>query len=172
MSRTIPVAILALVAGAAAAAQGPRVLTGAAADLVKANGERIGEVRIQPRGNEIFVIVNLARAAPGRYGVHIHDVGRCSGPGFESAGPHWNPTARHHGRLNPAGHHLGDLPNIEVGPSGRGALRFTINRTLNSLMDADGASVVLHAAADDERTDPSGNSGARLACGPLRSFSV
>jgi Cu-Zn family superoxide dismutase len=168
----MPIAALMLVAGATAAAQGPRVLTGAAADLVKANGDRIGAVRIQPRGNEILVTINLVRAAPGRYGIHIHDVGRCSGPGFEGAGPHWNPTARHHGRLNPAGHHLGDLPNIEVGSNGRGALRFTINHTLNSLIDADGASVVLHGGADDERTDPSGNSGARVACGALRSFSV
>ncbi|HST35839.1 MAG TPA: superoxide dismutase family protein [Allosphingosinicella sp.] len=164
------IAAMLLLESTGASAQAPRVLTGASADLVKADGAEIGSVSVRPRGNGIDVSVIVSQVTPGRYGIHIHAVGRCEGPAFESAGPHWNPTSRHHGRLNPNGPHLGDLPNIEVEANGRGTVRFTIAHTLNSLLNADGASIVLHAAADDERTDPSGNSGARIACGVLRGY--
>ena len=99
-------------------------------------------------------------------------VGRCEGPAFASAGPHWNPTGRQHGTLNPAGHHLGDLPNLDVDATGRRPARIHHPRRAPSggaggLFDADGAALVIHAAPDDYRTDPSGNSGARIACGVL-----
>ena len=108
----------------------------------------------------------------GTYAVHIHSVGRCDPPSFESAGPHWNPTSRQHGRLNPQGRHFGDLPNIMVDAGRSGSVEFAIPGAIlrgpaNALLDGDGASVVIHANADDERTDPSGNSGARIACGVL-----
>jgi superoxide dismutase, Cu-Zn family len=165
-------AAILLMAGTAAAQQ-PRVLTGASAELAKADGDQLGTARITPDGRTrtLRISISVHGLAPGRYGIHIHAVGRCEGPAFESAGPHWNPTARHHGRLNPNGPHLGDLPNLEVGADGRGRISFVVAHTLASLLDADGASVVLHAAADDERTDPSGNSGARVACGALRGYS-
>jgi len=119
----------------------------------------------------IEVRVQAAGLAPGHYGVHLHAAGRCEGPGFESAGPHWNPTGRVHGKLNPGGHHLGDLDNLDVDESGAGRLEFTITGALTTgadgLLDADGAAVVIHAGPDDYRTDPSGNSGARIACGVL-----
>ncbi len=111
--------------------------------------------------------------SPGSYGAHLHAVGRCDPPGFESAGPHWNPTGQKHGKDNPAGMHKGDLPNLLVGTDGRGSFEYTIpNAGLsgmlpNRLIDGDGAAVVIHASADDYRTDPSGNSGARIACGVL-----
>jgi len=121
-------------------------------------GEAGLEVRVQAQGLE-----------PGHYGVHLHAVGRCEGPGFESAGPHWNPSGRQHGRLNPQGHHLGDLDNLDVDENGAGRLEFTIAGGSTSgeggLLDADGAALVIHAGPDDYRTDPSGNSGARIACG-------
>jgi len=115
----------------------------------------------------------VAQGMPaGTYAIHVHSVGRCDPPGYESAGPHWNPTSRQHGRLNPLGHHLGDLPNLTVDAEGNGSVEFAIaggslRGITNALLDADGASVVIHANADDERTDPSGNSGARIACGVL-----
>jgi superoxide dismutase, Cu-Zn family len=108
-----------------------------------------------------------ARAVPpGTHGAHIHTVGRCDPPGFESAGPHWNPTGALHGTSNPQGPHTGDLPNLIVGADGRGAMGIIIaGATMDGLLDADGSSFVIHAAADDLRTDPSGNSGGRIACG-------
>ncbi len=118
----------------------------------------------------LAVRVDVNGMPAGTYGVHLHAVGRCDAPEYQSAGPHWNPSARQHGRLNPMGPHHGDLPNLVVDAAGRGTVEFTIAGGLvrggeQPLMDADGASVVIHAAADDERTDPSGNSGARIACG-------
>ena len=108
-----------------------------------------------------------ARALPpGTHGAHVHLAGRCDAPGFESAGGHWNPAAMQHGTQNPRGPHTGDLPNLIVGTDGRGTLGVTIpGATMAGLLDADGASMMVHAAADDLRTDPSGNSGARIACG-------
>jgi superoxide dismutase, Cu-Zn family len=108
-----------------------------------------------------------AKAMPaGTHGAHVHMVGRCDGPGFESAGGHWNPTSMKHGSMNPQGPHEGDLPNLIVDSGGRGTIGATIpNATMAGLMDTDGAAMVVHAQADDLMTDPSGNSGARIACG-------
>lgn len=108
-----------------------------------------------------------ARALPpGTHGAHVHLAGRCDAPTFETAGAHWNPTAMQHGTQNPRGPHSGDLPNLIVGTDGRGTLGVTIpGATMAGLLDADGASMMVHAAADDLRTDPSGNSGGRIACG-------
>ena len=123
-----------------------------------------------PRGVEVRV--QAAGLPAGHYGVHLHAVGRCEGPAFASAGAHWNPTGRQHGSLNPSGHHLGDLPNLDVDGQGAGRLEFAIAGASmsgpNGIFDADGAALVIHAAADDYRTDPSGNSGARIACGVLK----
>jgi superoxide dismutase, Cu-Zn family len=101
---------------------------------------------------------------PGTYGLHIHQTGRCDLPDFTGAGPHWNPTGRRHGRHNPQGPHFGDLSNMVVDANGRGVIEAVIG---GDPMDGDGAAVVIHANPDDERTDPSGNSGARIACGVL-----
>jgi Cu-Zn family superoxide dismutase len=108
-----------------------------------------------------------ARAMPpGTHGAHVHMVGRCDAPGFESAGAHWNPSARQHGTLNPQGPHQGDLPNLIIGTDGRGTIGITVpGATMDGVLDADGATMMVHATADDLRTDPSGNSGARIACG-------
>lgn len=102
--------------------------------------------------------------------VSIYTIGRCDTPGFTSAGPHWNPTGKMHGRDAPNGPHMGDLPNLIAGTDGNGRLEATIPGArleggATPLLDADGAAIVIHATADDCRTDPSGNSGARIACG-------
>jgi Cu-Zn family superoxide dismutase len=108
------------------------------------------------------------------HGIHVHTVGRCDPPDFASAGPHWNPASRKHGFNNPAGPHAGDLRNVEV--AANGALGATVTLPGASLtgpapagvlLNHDGAALVLHAAADDYVTDPSGNSGDRIACAVL-----
>jgi Cu-Zn family superoxide dismutase len=92
--------------------------------------------------------------------------GKCDPPDFASAGGHWNPTGHQHGMKNPAGPHAGDMPNLDVGSDGRGHLVFTLpGGTYEGLMDEDGAAIVVHAKPDDLTTDPSGNSGGRIACG-------
>ena len=141
-------------------------------EIRKADGRLVARAMVWQGARGIEVRVQAAGLPAGHYGVHLHAVGRCQGPSFASAGAHWNPTARQHGSLNPAGHHLGDLPNLDVDEQGAGRLEFTIAGASTSgaqgFFDADGTSLVIHAAADDYRTDPSGNSGARIACGVLR----
>jgi superoxide dismutase, Cu-Zn family len=140
-------------------------------ELRDASGRTVATATVGEAGG-VRVRLEATALAPGTYGVHIHDLGQCEPPGFESAGPHWNPTRRQHGRLNPSGPHLGDLPNLSVGTNGGGAVEFTIagadlHDGENALFDEDGAALVVHAGPDDYRTDPSGNSGARIACGVI-----
>lgn len=158
-----------LTLGACAGVQPP--LPAASATIADAAGRPVARASLQRRTGGFLVHVEAAGLAPGTYGVHLHTVGRCDPPGFASAGAHWNPAGRQHGRDNPAGPHLGDLPNLVVGADGRGTIDAAVAGGLaegsNPLLDADGAAVVVHAQADDYRTDPSGNSGARIACGVL-----
>jgi Cu-Zn family superoxide dismutase len=141
-------------------------------EIRKADGSLAARAMIWQGARGVEVRVQAAGLPAGHYGVHFHGVGRCEGPAFTSAGPHWNPTGRQHGSLNPAGHHLGDLLNLDVDPQGGGRMEFTVAGASTSgpqgLFDADGTSLVIHAGPDDYRTDPSGNSGARIACGVLR----
>jgi Cu-Zn family superoxide dismutase len=130
---------------------------------------RAGAVQL---GDSIRVSIEAAGMAPGTYAAHVHTTGRCDAPDFTSAGPHWNPTGQQHGKDNPQGMHKGDLPNLLIGSERRGTLEYTIPSASVSggaspLLDADGASVVIHAKPDDYRTDPAGNAGARVACGVL-----
>jgi Cu-Zn family superoxide dismutase len=112
---------------------------------------------------------------PGEHGIHFHSVGKCeSQNGFASAGAHFNPANRkRHGLDNPAGPHPGDLPNLLLDSRGLGSYRattthVTLGASEGSLFDADGTAVVVHADKDDQRTDPAGNSGIRLACGVVK----
>jgi len=138
---------------------------GAPMALVNSAGQSIGSVRAWQTAGGVSFRINAAGLPHGVHGIHVHSVGRCDGPDFASAGPHWNPAMRKHGFSNPAGHHAGDLPNVEVAANGvLGATVVLPDASMASLLDADGASIVIHAAADDYATDPSGNSGARIAC--------
>lgn len=155
-------------AGMAATTKGPA----AHANLVGADGSARGMAHVTASANGLDVHVEATGVPAGVHGIHIHTVGRCDGPDFQTAGGHWNPTSRAHGTENQQGAHSGDLPNITIGADGRGMLHFSVpGATLEgqgaSLLDADGAAVVIHANADDYRTDPSGNSGGRIACGVL-----
>lgn len=140
----------------------------ATAMLATAAGKSVGKVLVREIAGGLRVTVDAVDLPPGLHGAHLHTVGKCEAPDFASAGGHWNPTGMKHGSKNPQGPHEGDLPNIMVGADGRGSLTFDIKgATFDGLMDADGAAMVIHAAVDDMMTDPSGNSGARLACGVL-----
>ena len=137
--------------------------------LVNAAGQTIGSVRAWQTTGGIGLRITAAGLPHGLHGVHVHSVGRCDPPDFASAGPHWNPLAKKHGMNNPEGPHAGDLPNVEVAANGMlGATLVLPGATMANLIDADGASLVIHASADDYRTDPSGNSGARIACAVIR----
>jgi Cu-Zn family superoxide dismutase len=142
----------------------------ATAEIHDAGGRTVARARLTQSGPSIRVQVEAAGLAAGTYGTHIHTTGLCEAPGFTTAGSHWNPTAHQHGTDNPQGPHLGDMPNLVVDASGRGSVDFSIpvgslTGGPTPLLDADGAAIVIHAQADDYRTDPSGNSGARIACG-------
>jgi Cu-Zn family superoxide dismutase len=136
-----------------------------AARIVDAAGGDKGTATIAVAGGVTRLLVDVRDLSPGGHGIHIHAVGRCDAPGFETAGPHWNPTARMHGMNNPQGKHAGDFKNLVVGKDGKGSLSADVPGDFAALMDQDGAAVVIHATADDYKTDPSGNSGGRIACG-------
>jgi Cu-Zn family superoxide dismutase len=151
----------------------PSALQMVVSDLRDASGTIRARATAEQVGDSIRVRVESIAMTQGAYGAHVHTTGRCDAPGFTTAGPHWNPTAQQHGKDNPQGMHKGDLPNLLVGTDGRGSFEYTIpNATIagqgpNLLLDQDGAAVVVHQGADDFRTDPSGNSGNRIACGVL-----
>ncbi|MFL6752751.1 MAG: superoxide dismutase family protein [Sphingomicrobium sp.] len=149
---------------------------GPAMPLIGASGQAIGTVRAWQTTGGVTFRIDATGLPHGVHGIHVHSVGRCDPPDFQTAGPHWNPAGRKHGINNPAGPHAGDLPNVEV--AANGALGATVTvpggslvappGTPGALLDADGAALVLHAQADDYVTDPSGNSGARIACAVLQ----
>ncbi|URW74829.1 superoxide dismutase family protein [Sphingomonas donggukensis] len=139
---------------------------GAEAILKTAAGATVGRATASEAGGSIRIAVSGTGMPPGTHGVHVHTVGRCDAPDFATAGGHWNPMGKMHGSENPMGPHAGDLPNLVVGADGRGTLTMMLPAgTMAGLLDADGAAFVVHAAADDLKTDPSGNSGGRIACG-------
>ena len=140
----------------------------AVAELRTAEGELVGNVAASTTlGDErILVSLEVEGLSPGQRGVHIHTVGSCDAPTFQSAGDHWNPTGAQHGLDNPEGQHAGDMPNLEVAEDGRGTLEYRLEEgTFDGLLDEDGSAFVVHAGPDDQVTDPSGNSGDRIACG-------
>lgn len=137
----------------------------ASAVMQNASGEEIGTLEISEDAGRVSVRGTLQSLTPGEHGLHFHMAARCDPP-FASAGDHWNPTSSEHGAENPKGPHHGDLPNLLVDADGRATLNFTTAEgTLAALLDFDGASLIVHAGRDDLRTDPSGNSGDRIACG-------
>jgi len=141
------------------------------ATLRLASGLPGGTVQLLASGTQVNISIAVVGLSPGVHGMHLHTNGACDAPDFASAGAHLNPDGRQHGTSNPAGAHLGDLPNVTVGNAGTGTVSATLqgprDAVLAQLFDADGTAVVVHANADDYRTDPSGNSGGRIACGML-----
>jgi Cu-Zn family superoxide dismutase len=136
-----------------------------------AQGKSVGEVQLIQTPDGILMRGTLTGLPPGTHAIHVHEVGKCEAP-FTSAGGHFNPSKHEHGLMNKKGHHAGDLPNIVVGADGKASFEamsttLTLSKGKNSVMDADGSSVVVHAKADDHMTGPAGNAGDRIACGGL-----
>lgn len=141
------------------------------ATLRFANGLPAGTAQFYGNGAQVSVAVALAGFAPGVHGMHLHTTGACAPSDFASAGGHLNPGGHQHGSDNPQGAHLGDLPNVTIDASGAGAVSATLMgdraAVLAALFDSDGTAIVVHADPDDYKTDPSGNSGGRVACGVI-----
>ena len=146
--------------------------TRAHAYITDAQGKKVGVAALTAVKGGVRIVVTVDGLMPGMHGIHIHTVGKCEGPAFASAGGHLNPEMKMHGKDNPMGPHAGDLLNITVDAKGHAkatlmAAGVTLGPGANSLFHDGGTALVIHATADDYKTDPAGNSGARIACGVI-----
>ena len=142
------------------------------ADLMDASGKSVGSATLTQTTGGVQIKATFSNLPPGVHGIHIHTAGKCEAPAFTTAGGHFNPANKKHGMDNPDGMHMGDLPNFTVAADGTGQLtalaeHATLADGDNSLFHTGGTALVIHAMADDYKTDPSGNSGARIACGVI-----
>ena len=169
----VGLALLALTAGVTASVTAADGAADAGARIIDGTGKTIGWARLtEDAAGQLHLNVQVAGLTAGPHGVHLHAIGQCVGPAFASAGGHHNPLGAEHGLDNPAGAHAGDLRNLIVNVAGRGHLdavshHATLSGGPVSLFDADGSAIVIHANEDDQVTNPTGNSGARIACGVI-----
>lgn len=159
-----------LVAPAVVAQSTPQT---AHAEIINGQGQKIGSATLTQTGGGVQIQATVSQLSPGTHAFHIHTVGKCEGPDFKSAGGHFNPAGKQHGKDNPAGAHAGDLLNIEVDPAGNATVTqlasgVTLGDTPNSLFHEGGTAIVIHEKADDYKTDPTGNAGGRIACGVIQ----
>jgi len=140
-------------------------------ELKDAQGKSVGDVIVWDQGAGVALELKLHDLTPGEHAIHFHQVPKCEAPDFKSAGGHFNPESKKHGFDSPDGHHAGDMKNFTVGSDGKASVKLedndvTLKDGPHSLL-SNGAAIVVHAKADDYKTDPSGNSGDRVACGVI-----
>lgn len=162
-------AVVALAAGLASTGASAQ---NADAQLMNTDGKVVGNVAVNQLEQGVHLHARAEGIEPGTHAFHIHETGSCETPDFKSAGGHFNPTGAEHGWDNPNGPHAGDFPNVHVQDDGVLAIEyFTTAVTLGdgetSVFDDDGSAIVMHAGADDYRTDPAGDAGDRIACGVI-----